>query len=145
VADIQVVEEISAGQGEKKESIRPKEGYDLVVVTMQAMVESPCRVPMATNEFSVVWEQRSSRTIFGKTETSSSFYVYASVAIALSDDWSLAPIGRSVTVTSYFTKQGTALFRVAFILPKAAKDNLVIRYPVVTRGKVQKESKGSPP
>lgn len=145
VVSIQVAEEITSGQGEKKETMRPKEGFDLVVVTMQAVVESPCRVPVATNEFSAVWEHIKTRTIYGKTETSSSFYVFPSAALALNDTWTLTPAGRAVTVTYYFAEKGTALLRLAFLVPKAAQARFVIRYPVAAKVKEQKAGKGSPP
>lgn len=144
VVGAQAVEEIGAGEGDKRAVIKPKEGYILLVVTLRGTIEAPCRIPVATSEFSAVWEDRKTRTVFGKTETTTSFSIYPSAALALGDNWTLTPPGHPAVITYYFPQKGTALFRTAFLMPEEAKGRFVIRYPSVVRAAAQQPA-GQPP
>jgi len=91
-------------------TLSPKEGYNLVVVTLTGQVAAPCRCTFEAREFAAVYTEKDG------SETSTEIRV--SEAIGDEERWDIPSEGASVCSGWYFYKPGKATFRVAFTLPK---------------------------
>jgi hypothetical protein len=91
-------------------TLSPKEGYNLVIVTLTGQVTAPCCCTFEAREFAAVYTEKDG------SETNT--LIRISEAIGDEDRWNIPAEGGSICSGWYFYKPGKATFRVAFTLPK---------------------------
>jgi hypothetical protein len=105
-------------------TLSPKEGYNLVVVTLTGHVTAPCRCTFEAREFAAVYTEKDG------SETNTEIRI--SEAIGDEDRWDIPSEGASVCSGWYFYKPGKATFRVAFTLPKDVS-KFTVRCPTTAK------------
>ncbi len=135
VTDAKVVDHISTGTGGDEETtLSAKEGYKLVVVSLEGTVQEPCRLTFETHatEFAAIYEKETT-DYEGKKQLQ--VFVTKSSAFAKDFGWKIPPKGALSMVTTYYIyKPGPITLRVAFILPEEIT-SFHVRYPALAQGK----------
>lgn len=129
VTDTEEADRISSA-GYQMTTLSAKEGYKLVVVSLEGTVQEPCRLTFNTTEFAAIYEKETTDHE-GKKQLRVS--VKESSAIERGA-WSIPPEGAKSTVTFYIREPGPITLRVAFILPEEIT-SFHVRYPTLAQGK----------
>ena len=126
VTDTEIVDHISTSIT----TLSPKEGYKLVVVSLEGEVQKPCRFTLDTAEFAAIYEKETT-DYEGKKKLD--VLVKQSSAIERVV-WSIPPEDCHIITTFYVHKPGPIILRVAFILPEEIT-SFHVRYPMLAQGK----------
>ncbi|MGA2440105.1 MAG: hypothetical protein ABSH08_04050 [Tepidisphaeraceae bacterium] len=105
-------------------TLSPKDGYNLVVVTLTGQVSAPCCCTFEAREFAAVYTEKDG------SETNT--LIRISEAIGDQDRWNIPAEGGSICSGWYFYKPGKATFRVAFTLPKDVS-KFTVRCPTTAK------------
>lgn len=130
VTDTEEADRISSGLLGRTTTLSAKEGYKLVVVSLEGTVQEPCRLPFNTTEFAAIYEKETT-DYEGKKKLQ--VFVTKSSGIERAT-WSIPPEGAQTTVTFYIPEPGPITLRVAFILPEEIT-SFHVRYPALAQGK----------
>ncbi len=130
VTDTEEADRISSGFFGQTTTLSAKEGYKLVVVSLEGTVQEPCGLPFDPTDFAAIYEKEIT-DYEGKKELQVRVTKSSGIEIGT---WSIPPEGAQTTVTFYIPEPGPITLRVAFILAEEIT-SFHVRYPTLAQGK----------
>jgi len=141
IISTQIVDQISSEQSLK---LLPKEGYKLAIVELEGLLDSPAKIALDTQEFSILYEEKTKKNIYGTEVLDKRIQVIKCSALAMGSGWSIAVEGQQTTTVHDFTDAGPISIKIAVTLPQNVSA-FVVRYPALAEGQASVLQKSNEP
>ena len=135
ISSSEVVKDIVGSNMSPAASLRARDGFKLVVVTLKGSAPSscPCVISMQSSEFTAIFEPKAG----------SRMQTAGAMSGPVNDYWQIAPERGGSVENHALVDPGPVVFRVAFAVPIEV-DAFLVRYPTLARGKAS-ASRPKPP